>query len=246
MAGDLVLFSGGLDSTVCLALAATQATGRGDPNPTCLSFDYGQRHRVELERAKRIAAVFGSQQLIVALDTSRWGGSALTDPRLEVPDAAGAAPPGAGAGGTAAAAGPAPEIPATYVPARNISFRAVALGVAEARGLDRVHIGVNAIDYSGYPDCRPEFLQAFREVARLGQRRGVEGRPVEIVAPLVDMSKAEIVRLGTELGAPLDLTWSCYRGGAKPCGTCDACVLRARGFATAGEEDPALALDLAT
>jgi 7-cyano-7-deazaguanine synthase len=246
MAGDLVLFSGGLDSTVCLALAATQATARGDPNPTCLSFDYGQRHRVELERAARIAAVFGAQQLVVSLDASRWGGSALTDPRLEVADAAGGVQSGRGASETAAATGPAHEIPATYVPARNIIFLAVALGVAEARDLDRVHIGVNAIDYSGYPDCRPEFLQAFREIARLGQRRGVEGRPVEIVAPLVDMSKADIVRLGSELGAPLDLTWSCYRGGTRPCGTCDACVLRARGFAAAGEADPALALDLAT
>ncbi len=128
----------------------------------------------------------------------------------------------------------------TYVPARNSIFLAVALGVAEARGLDAVWIGVNAIDYSGYPDCRPEFIEAFRGVAATGQKRGVEGDPIAIRTPLIETTKAEIVELGVELGAPLGLTWSCYQGGDTPCGQCDACVLRARGFAEAGVDDPAL------
>ena len=127
------------------------------------------------------------------------------------------------------------------MPARNSIFLAVALGVAEARQLDTVWIGVNAIDYSGYPDCRPEFIEAFRAVAATGQKRGVEGNPIQIAAPLIELTKAEIVRLGKELNAPLHLTWSCYRGGDRPCGTCDACLLRARGFAEAGVDDPALA-----
>jgi 7-cyano-7-deazaguanine synthase len=128
----------------------------------------------------------------------------------------------------------------TYVPARNSIFLAVALGVAEARGLDAVWIGVNAIDYSGYPDCRPEFIEAFRGVAATGQRRGVEGDPIAIRTPLIDRTKEQIVRLGTELGAPLRLTWSCYLGGDRPCGSCDACRLRAAGFAAAGIADPSL------
>jgi 7-cyano-7-deazaguanine synthase len=128
----------------------------------------------------------------------------------------------------------------TYVPARNSIFLAVALGVAEARDLDAVWIGVNAIDYSGYPDCRPEFIEAFRGVAALGQRRGVEGDPIDIRTPLIASTKAEIVTTGLELDAPLRLTWSCYQGGDRPCGVCDACRLRAQGFAEAGVVDPAL------
>jgi 7-cyano-7-deazaguanine synthase len=126
------------------------------------------------------------------------------------------------------------------VPARNSIFLSVALGVAEARGLDAVWIGVNAIDYSGYPDCRPEFIEAFRGVAATGQKRGVEGNPIEIRTPLIELTKADIVRLGIERHAPLQLTWSCYEGGDRPCGVCDACLLRARGFAEAGVDDPAL------
>ena len=146
-----MVLSGGLDSTVCMALADAE-TGAA---PLALTFDYGQRHRVELDRAAGVAGHYRSEHLIVHLDTSAWGGSALTDPTIDVPE-------------IAAADG----IPATYVPARNSIFLAVALGVAEARDLDAVWIGVNAIDYSGYPDCRPEFIEAFREVARTGQRRG--------------------------------------------------------------------------
>ncbi len=218
----LVVLSGGLDSTVCMALARRDAGGV----PLALTFDYGQRHRVELDRAAGVAGHYGAEHLVVRLDTSAWGGSALTDPTIEVP--------------AAADEGSAPGIPVTYVPARNSIFLAVALGVAEARDLDAVYLGVNAIDFSGYPDCRPDFIEAFRGVARTGQKRGVEGDPIAIVTPLIESTKADIVRLGLELGAPLALTWSCYRGEATPCGRCDACALRARGFAEAGAVDPAL------
>jgi 7-cyano-7-deazaguanine synthase len=218
--GHLVVLSGGLDSTVCMALAADES----GTAPSALTFDYGQRHRVELDRAAGIAGHYRSEHLVVHLDTSAWGGSALTDPSIDVPTA-----------------GSQDGIPTTYVPARNSIFLAVALGVAEARGLDVVWIGVNAVDYSGYPDCRPEFIEAFRGVARTGQKRGVEGNPVEIRTPLIECSKEQIVRLGVDHHAPLALTWSCYRGGDRPCGTCDACELRARGFAAAGVVDPSLA-----
>jgi len=217
--GHLVILSGGLDSTVCMALADREADGA----PLALTFDYGQRHRTELDRAAGVAGHYRAEHLIVAIDTSAWGGSALTDSSIPVPTA------GAGTG-----------IPVTYVPARNSIFLSVALGVAEARGLDAVWIGVNAVDYSGYPDCRPEFIDAFRGVAATGQKRGVEGDPIAIRTPLIETTKAGIVELGVELGAPLGLTWSCYEGGDTPCGECDACILRARGFAQAGVADPAL------
>jgi len=216
--GHLVVLSGGLDSTVCMALATDEA----GTAPLALTFDYGQRHRTELDRAAGVAGHYRSEHLVVHLDTSTWGGSALTDTAIDVP-----------------VAGSSIGIPATYVPARNSIFLAVALGVAEARDLDAVWIGVNAIDYSGYPDCRPEFIEAFRGVAATGQRRGVEGNPIALRTPLIDRTKEEIVRLGMAHDAPLHLTWSCYRGGDLPCGTCDACVLRARGFAAAGADDPA-------
>ena len=221
-AGHVVLLSGGLDSTVCMALAAAEKAG----TLLALTFEYGQRHRLEVERAGAVAAHYGAEQLVVALDASAWGGSALTDPGIDVPTS-----------------GPGTGIPVTYVPARNIIFLAVALGVAEARRADVVHIGVNAVDYSGYPDCRPEFLAAFRQVAAVGQKRGVEGRPVEIRAPLIAMPKADIVRKGAALGAPLELTWSCYQPGPgpTPCGGCDSCRIRAAGFAVAGVPDPARA-----
>ncbi len=247
MGGQLVILSGGLDSTVCLALAAERCSTPGDPAPgdpapaaapprdrtasasssaplAAVTFDYGQRHRIEIARAQLVARHYGAAHVIVALDTSAWGGSALTDPTIPVPHAGSTAGPG---------------IPVTYVPARNTIFLAVALGIAEARGLDAVWIGVNAVDYSGYPDCRPEFVEAMRRVARTGQRRGVEGDPIAIETPLIAASKADIVRLGGEHGAPLHLTWSCYEGGPAPCGTCDACILRRRGFEEAGVPDPA-------
>ncbi len=218
MPANLVVLSGGLDSTVCMALAEREANSP----PLALTFDYSQRQRTELDRSAGVAGHYRAEHLVVHLDTAEWGGSALTDPSMEVP-----------------AGGSTDGIPSTYVPARNSIFLAVALGVAEARDLDAVWIGVNAVDFSGYPDCRPEFIDAFRQVAATGQRRGVEGRPIEIRTPLIDATKSEIVRLGVETGAPLHLTWSCYRSGDRPCGDCDACLLRRRGFAEAGVADPA-------
>jgi 7-cyano-7-deazaguanine synthase len=219
MAGHLVVLSGGLDSTVCMALADRES----EAPPLALTFDYGQKHRTELDRAAGVAGRYRSDHLVVQLDTTPWGGSALTDPSIDIPT-----------GGTG------DGVPVTYVPARNSIFLAVALGVAEARGLDAVWIGVNAVDYSGYPDCRPAFIQAFRQVAATGQKRGIEGDPIDIRTPLIESTKPEIVRMGLALDAPLELTWSCYRGGDKPCGACDACLLRAHGFAGAGVDDPAL------
>jgi 7-cyano-7-deazaguanine synthase len=214
----LVVLSGGLDSTVCTALAVRQCDEVG-----ALTFDYGQRHRVEIERAALVARHYGIEHLVVQIDASRWGGSALTDPAIAVPDAT--------AGGDG--------IPATYVPARNLIFLAVAMGVAEARDADAVYLGVNALDYSGYPDCRPEFIDSFRATAALALKRGVEGRPVDIRTPLIDLTKAAIVHRGLEVDAPLQLSWSCYSAGPSPCGHCDACALRAKGFAEAGVIDPA-------
>lgn len=221
MSGSLVVLSGGLDSTVCMSIASRD-TGAA---PVALTFDYGQRTRPELDRASRVTDHFGSEHLVVNLDTRPWGGSALVDTSLEVP------PAETQAGET---------IPVTYVPARNIIFLSVALGIAEARDLDAVYMGVNALDYSGYPDCRPEFIEAFRRVAALGQKRGVEGRAVDIRTPLISMTKAEIVRQGISMQAPLGLTWSCYLDTDRPCGTCESCVLRAKGFSEAGVPDPAI------
>jgi 7-cyano-7-deazaguanine synthase len=215
---SLVVLSGGLDSTVCLALAV-----RDDPPVLAVSVDYGQRHRVELSHAAAVAAHYDAEHLVVPLDLSQWGGSALTDDSVEVPEA-----------GTET-----DGIPATYVPARNLIFLSLAVGIAEVRDADAVYLGVNALDYSGYPDCRPEFVASFEQTAALALKRGVEGRPVRVATPLVDLSKADIVRLGASLDAPLHLTWSCYRGGEDPCGRCDSCTLRAKGFAEAGIADPA-------
>jgi 7-cyano-7-deazaguanine synthase len=217
----LVVLSGGLDSTVCMAIAKA---GGADPL-VAVTFDYGQRHRTELGRAAGVAGFFRADHVVVPLDLTGWGGSALTDDRIDVP---------------APSDGDSTEIPVTYVPARNLIFLSVAMGIAEARDLDAVYLGVNALDYSGYPDCRPEFIASFTGTAALALKRGVEGRPVDVRTPLIDLGKADIVRRGVELGAPLHLTWSCYRGGDRPCGECDSCALRAKGFAEAGVRDPAL------
>jgi 7-cyano-7-deazaguanine synthase len=218
MTKAVVILSGGLDSTVCLAEAV--ATGDG---VIVLSIDYGQRHAVELQRARAIAAHYGVEHIEQRLDLSAWGGSALTDASIDVPVA------GSDAG-----------IPITYVPGRNLIFLSLAIALAEARGCEHVSIGVNALDYSGYPDCRPEFIASFRQTAALALRTGVEGSPVDVITPLIDMTKAQIVRRGVDLGAPLELTWSCYRGNDTPCGDCDSCVLRAKGFSESGIADPAL------
>jgi 7-cyano-7-deazaguanine synthase len=224
----VVLLSGGLDSSTCLAVA------RGEGFEThCLSVDYGQRHRGELARARRIARALGAKDhRTVRVDLSSFGGSALTDRAIAVPK--GRSP-----------ARMSREIPVTYVPARNTVLLALALAHAETIGAEDVFVGVNAIDYSGYPDCRPAFLRAFERMARLATKAGVSGRPLRIRAPLLRLSKAAIIRLGTRLGVPYRLTQSCYdpvRG--KACGRCDACVLRRKGFAQAGVRDPTLYVSL--
>ncbi|MFM1997229.1 MAG: hypothetical protein RLZZ111_1616 [Planctomycetota bacterium] len=223
--GAIVLLSGGLDS----ATAAAWARHRGY-RLSALSFDYGQRHRVELAAAHEVAAALGiADHVVLKLDLAAFGGSALVDPGLPVPK---------DRSDTAIAHG----IPVTYVPARNTVFLSLALAMAEARGAEAIVLGVNAIDYSGYPDCRPEFLAAFAEVARLGTKAGVEGRPIEIVAPLVLLSKAEIIALGISLGLDYRLTTSCYDPDAdgRPCGRCDSCLIRAAGFHAVGASDPRL------
>ncbi len=219
--GSVVLLSGGMDSATVLALAQRS----GGP-VDALTLIYGQRHRREVDSARRLArwARVRSHR-VVRLPVGGLLPSALTDARQPIP---------AGRGGRGRR-----EIPSTYVPARNTIFLSLALGYAESHGLERIWIGANAVDYSGYPDCRPEFLRAFARVARLGTRAGVEGRRrFTIEAPLLRRSKAEIVRLGERLGVPWALTWSCYRGGRRPCGRCDSCRLRAKGFREAGLADP--------
>lgn len=214
----VVLLSGGLDSATILAIAR-----RDGYACHALSFAYGQRHKAELDAAARIAKVLGAtEHKTVALDLSAIGGSSLTDASIPVPDH------------------PSEGIPSTYVPARNTIFLAVATGWAEVLEAHDIFIGVNAVDYSGYPDCRPEFISAFQEVANLGTKAGVEGQGLRIQAPLVKLSKAEIVRLGTTLGVDYGLTVSCYTADVqgRACGVCDSCRLRRQGFADAGLPDP--------
>ena len=214
----VVLTSGGLDSATVLAMA--QADGR---ECYALSFDYGQRHRAELAAAVRVAAsVPGTVHKVVGLDLRGIGGSALTDDAIDVPES------------------PTEGIPVTYVPARNTVFLSIALGWAEVLNADEIHLGVNAVDYSGYPDCRPAFIDAFRQLAAVATKAGVEGRPIEICTPIIDMTKAEIIRAGTELGVDYSLTVSCYQAdeSGAACGRCDSCRLRAEGFTAAGVPDP--------
>jgi 7-cyano-7-deazaguanine synthase len=218
----IVLLSGGVDSAT--ALAMTRAEGRACH---ALSFRYGQRHAVELEAAARVARALGAaSHRIVDIDLGAIGGSALTA-ALEVPKGRSEAEIGAG-------------IPITYVPARNTIFLAYAFAVAEVTGAAEVVVGVNQLDSSGYPDCRPAWLAAMQEVARLGTRAGAEGRPLAIRAPLVDMSKADIIRAGVALGVDYGLTHSCYDPApdGAACGACDSCQLRRRGFEAAGVPDP--------
>jgi 7-cyano-7-deazaguanine synthase len=219
----VVLLSGGMDSATALALTLAN----GSP-VIALTFDYGQRHRKEIEAAKRISKHFRvGDHRIVSMDLGAIGGSALTDRQIAIPTQRNLDDIGKG-------------IPVTYVPARNTILLSYALGLAEASGATAIVIAANAIDYSGYVDCRPEFYAAFQEVARLGTKRGVEGDVIEIRTPLIQMSKADIVRKGEELGVPWALTWSCYYGRAKACGVCDSCQLRRKGFREAGIEDPLL------
>ena len=219
----VVLLSGGLDS----ATAAAWAVSRGF-RLHALSIDYGQRHRVELEAARRLAASLGVEDhLIMRVDLAAFGGSALVSAAAAVPKDRSPAEISHG-------------IPPTYVPARNTVFLSLALALAEARDADAIVLGINAVDYSGYPDCRPEYLHAFAAMARLGTKAGVEGRPVEFLAPLVRLTKADIIRLGLSLGVDYGLTTSCYDPASDggPCGRCDSCHIRAAGFAAAGVADP--------
>lgn len=224
-AAAVVLLSGGLDSATAAAWAQREGY-----RLAALSLDYGQRHRVELEAARHIAASLGiTDHVVLPIDLSAFGGSALTDMTIDVPK---------GRSIETMATG----IPATYVPARNTVFLSLALAMAETRGAEAIVLGVNAIDYSGYPDCRPEYLDAFRSLARLATKAGVSGQPLEILAPLVTLTKAEIIRLGLDLGVNYGLTTSCYDPdpAGRPCGECDSCRLRAAGFAAAGATDPRL------
>jgi 7-cyano-7-deazaguanine synthase len=214
----VVLLSGGLDSATVLALAVEQGYACH-----ALSFDYGQRHEVELDAARRIAQSLGAvEHRIIRIGLDQIGGSALTDATIDVPEL-----PGEG-------------IPVTYVPARNTVFLALALGWAEVLGARDLFIGVNAVDYSGYPDCRPEFIAAFERLAQLATRAGVEGSRFKIQTPLIHLSKAEIIREGVRLGVDYSRTVSCYQADeeGRACGVCDACRLRAAGFAAAGVPDP--------
>jgi len=214
----VVLVSGGLDSATVLAIARSQ--GRACYT---LSFDYGQRHRAELVASDRVSDALGAvEHKTVRIDLGSIGGSALTDTAIDVPEEE------------------TPGIPITYVPARNTVFLSIALGWAEVLDASDIYIGVNAVDYSGYPDCRPAFIEAFETMANLATRAGVEGRGLRIHAPLMEMSKADIIRRGTELGVDYALTVSCYQATAEghACGRCDSCRLRRQGFLEAKIADP--------
>ena len=214
----VVLLSGGLDSATVLAMARARGL-----KTLALSVHYGQRHLAELDAARRVAAALGADEhRVMGVDLAGIGGSALTDPSVAVPESA------------------ADGIPVTYVPARNTLMLALALGWAEVAGARHIFVGVNAVDYSGYPDCRPEFIEAFQRLALLATKAGVEGAHVHIEAPLIALSKAEIIRAGIALGVDYGLTVSCYQadGEGRACGRCDSCRLRAAGFAEADVPDP--------
>jgi 7-cyano-7-deazaguanine synthase len=215
----VVLLSGGLDSATVLAIARSQGFACH-----CLAVDYGQRHIAELVASRRVAAALGAaSQRTIHLDMNQFGGSALTDSAIAVPTS-----------------GVQPGIPVTYVPARNTIMLSLAMAWAEVLGADDIFVGVNAVDYSGYPDCRPEFIRAFEAMANLATKAAVEGHKLTIHAPLIDLSKAEIIRSGAALGVNYALTVSCYQADAegRACGSCDSCRLRREGFAAAGVADP--------
>lgn len=217
----VVLLSGGLDSATVLY----GAIASGD-ECYALSFDYQQRHQRELDSAIAIANSAGViEQKIVNFDLRSWGGSALTDDKIDLPQERSLAQMGA-------------NIPVTYVPARNTIFLSFALAYAETINAGRVYIGVNALDYSGYPDCRPDYIQAMQEVFRLGTKQGREGEAIAIVTPLIELKKTQIIQLGNKLGVPWEKTWSCYAGNDLACGVCDSCQLRLAAFAELGLSDP--------
>jgi 7-cyano-7-deazaguanine synthase len=217
----VVLVSGGLDSATVLAIAKSKGF-----ECYAMSFAYGQRHKVELDCARRVCKTLGvSEHIVVEIDLAKWGGSALTSDQIDVPDHDSAK---------------ANSIPVTYVPARNTIFLSFATGWAEVLGAKDIFIGVNSVDYSGYPDCRPEFIKAFAECARLGTKASDEGWAFNIHAPLQTLDKAEIIKLGNKLGIDYSLTHSCYNPSqdGKACGKCDSCEIRRTGFTDAGIDDP--------
>ena len=213
----VVLLSGGLDSATTAAIAIADGY-----RVIALSFRYGQRHEKELEAAKKIVkALKIKEHFITDINLSQWGGSSLTDESIAIPQA-----------------GIQPDvIPSTYVPGRNTVFIAIALSLAEAKNAKAIYLGINAVDYSGYPDCRPEYLAAYQQLANLSSKAGVEGNAPQLIAPLVKDSKADIVRRALELNVPIADTWSCYQGGSAPCGVCDSCRIRDRALIEAGRED---------
>lgn len=218
----IVLLSGGVDSSTTLAVATSDGY-----DITALSFDYGQRHKYELDAAKTVANSLGiNEHIIVEIDLSQFGNSALTD-TIDVPKRRTDKEISGG-------------IPVTYVPARNTIFLSYALALAEVKNASRIFIGANAIDYSGYPDCRPEFIKAFEQMANLATKAAVEGQNIKIEAPLIDLTKAEILKRGTELGLDYSLTFSCYDpvDNGLACGECDSCLIRKKGFVQAGIADP--------
>ena len=213
----VVLLSGGLDSATTAAIAIAEGY-----EAIALSFRYGQRHYKELEAAKKIAKFLGIERhFIVDVNLSQWGGSSLTDESMDIPQ-------------TGLETN---IIPTTYVPGRNTVFIAIALSLAEAQNARAIYLGINAVDYSGYPDCRPEYLQAYQQLASLSSKAGIEGNTPQLIAPLVEDSKADIVRRALELNVPIADTWSCYQGGETPCGLCDSCRIRDRAFLEVGRLD---------
>jgi len=217
----IVLLSGGLDSATTLYFARSQGY-----RCSCLIFDYGQRHGKEIKSAKTIARSVNCKYQIIKISLP-WKGSSLLDRKIKIPKLK----------NSTNSKQLKNNIPATYVPGRNIIFLSFALSYAEAIKAEAIFIGAHAQDYSGYPDCRPEFYRAFNRVSSCGTKAGVEKRRIEIKVPLINKSKAQIVRLGNRLGVPFDLTWSCYQGGKEPCGKCDSCYFRAKGFKEAGIQD---------
>jgi len=213
----IILLSGGLDSATTLYYAKKKGYG-----VSCLIFDYGQRHRKEIKQAIQVAKYSQSAYQLVKI-TLPWKGSALLDKGMTLPQDRDIIPD---------------EIPVTYVPARNIIFLSFAASYAEAIGAQDIFIGANAVDYSGYPDCRPEFYLAYQEAIKRGLKTGVNGRPIKIHTPLIKKTKAQIIKLGLRLNVPYQLTWSCYRGAKYPCQKCDSCLLRWKGFRELGINDP--------
>jgi 7-cyano-7-deazaguanine synthase len=213
----VVLLSGGLDSATTAAIAIAEGY-----QVIALSFRYGQRHEKELVAAQKIAEALGIKEHFISdIDLAQWGGSSLTDQSLEIPQT-----------------GLQPDtIPSTYVPGRNTVFMAIALSLAEAKNAQAIYLGINAVDYSGYPDCRPEYLAAYQQLANLSSKAGVEGNAPQLIAPLVKDSKVDIVRRALELNVPIADTWSCYQGAATPCGLCDSCRIRDRALIEAGRSD---------